>query len=101
MSCAYNFSSLSRQNSNLSATQISTASQLGLRTTQRLLQELLVDKTIIRIGQGKNTVYGLSPLGILNYKTDASVDLDESRLENSIINFNFEIFSWLQNYNFS
>ena len=65
------------------------------------MQELLVDKTIIRVGQGKNTVYSLSPLGILNYKTDASVDLDESRLENSIINFNFEIFSWLQNYNFS
>ena len=56
---------------------------------------------MVRVGQGKNTVYSLSPLGVLNYETDVLVDLDESRLENSIINFNFEIFNWLQSFSFS
>jgi len=85
----------------LSSTDISIQMELGLRTTQRLLQELLESKVIIKSGNSKNTVYALGPLGILNYETDTLVDLNESRLENSIINFNFEIFNWLGNYSFS
>jgi len=79
---------LLRSSENLSATEISAKIELGLRTTQRLLQDLQQNQTILKTGHGKNTVYSLSPLGILNYETDTLVDLDESRLEKPIINFN-------------
>jgi hypothetical protein len=92
---------LLRSSENLSATEISAKIELGLRTTQRLLQELQQNQTILKTGHGKNTAYSLSQLGILNYETDTLVDLDESRLEKPIINFNFEIFNWFQNYDFS
>lgn len=92
---------LLRSQKNLSATEISAETKLGLRTAQRLLQELQYNQTILKTGHSKNTAYSLSPLGILNYETDTLIDLDESRLENLIINFNFEIFNWLRGYSFS
>jgi Fic family protein len=92
---------LLRGDENLSATQVSNGSKIGLRTTQRLLQELTSNQIILKTGHGKNTAYSLSPIGILNYEPDVLVDLDETRLEKPIINFNFEIFNWLQNFDFS
>lgn len=93
--------SLFKEGQKYSAVQISEISKLGLRTIQRALIFLQDSRFIIKIGQGKNIVYTLSSLGVLSYEPNLNVDLSEGRLENNIIEFNFQVLNWLSQYYFS
>ena len=84
-----------------SAIELSESSRLGLRTVQRVLNSLVQQQAVMKTGVGKNTVYKLSGLSILNYEPKIDIDLNESRMENNTIQFNFHVLDWLRNYNFS
>lgn len=92
---------LLKRNKSLSSTELSSLSKLGLRSVQRLVNGLVGQNLILKTGFGKNTNYSLAPLAILNYEPKIELDLSENRLENDIIDFNFEIFKWLKEFNFN
>lgn len=84
----------------VSATQLSVILNTGLRTTQRDLNKLIEKGFVQKNGQGKNTLYSLSIKGKLNYQPDIDLDLNESRLENESVGFNFDIFQELADFEF-
>jgi fido (protein-threonine AMPylation protein) len=86
------------ENRKLNAVALATNLEIPLRTIQREIAELKVDKLISVIGAGQSTTYSMSTKGLLFTMLDNKL-LDDRRFENMYLCFfNDEIFDALLSF---
>jgi Fic family protein len=87
------------QNTKMSALEISKSMDIGLRTIQRDLSNLIENKYITSTQNAKNTVYHISSFGRIICELETNFFSDDRLEQFEIQHFNSELFEALLEYN--